>query len=100
MKTILRITITVLITSALLVALSYRNVSNVKSVAAREWNKQGFTIIGYEGYEANTIMGGLVWYMVQRTEDPTTIYHAGMAKWFDEYHIYNLKAVDVKGVTK
>lgn len=73
------------------------HVPEIKEHAAQTWAKAGFEIVGYEGYEYGTlaVYGGCVWYIVKRG---TTTYDGCISKWGDEYHIYNLEALDaVKG---
>jgi hypothetical protein len=77
---------------------SYENVSAIKQHASETWAASGFEIIGYEGYEIGGFLcgtpGGKVWYIVQRKGDAKTRYDGFITKWGDEYHIYNLKAID------
>ena len=72
---------------------SYRNVDDVQAVASRVWADAGFEVVGYEGYQAS-LFGGNVWYIVRRASNDRVLYHGFIARWFNEYHIYNLNAID------
>lgn len=75
---------------------SYRHVEAIKAHAPETWRNAGFEIVGYEGYQigAPDVPGGRVWYVVQRIGHPGVNYNGFISKWGDEYHIYNLKAID------
>lgn len=69
-----------------------RNVAFLKESGPQYLNDQGFKIIAYEGYK-NSITGGHVWYLLQRSDSPGIIYNGFIEKWFEEIHLYNLKAI-------
>jgi hypothetical protein len=72
-------------------------VAEIKNVAQATWEKNGFQVVGYEGYELTLFgrPGGCVWYVVKRNE---TAYHGCISRWGDEYHIYSLRALNaIKG---
>jgi hypothetical protein len=72
-------------------------VADIKLAAPKVWQQQGFEIVGYEGYELTLggRPGGCVWYVVRRGQ---TDYHGCVSRWGDEYHIYNLRALNaIKG---
>lgn len=76
---------------------NYRNVDKIKANAAKTWGAAGFEVVGYEGYQIGNFFGspgGKVWYIVQRKDNPSVQYHGFISKWGDEYHIYNLRAID------
>lgn len=68
-----------------------RNVEWVKSRAPEAAKQNGFEIVGYRGYQWGAFFGGMVWYTMK--QDGIT-YEAGFAKWGNEVHIYNLKALN------
>jgi hypothetical protein len=72
---------------------SKANVGDIKKHSAETWAANGFEVVGYEGYEYTGLgrWGGCVWYVVKRG---TTTYDGCISKWEDEYHVYNLKALD------
>jgi len=83
-----------LLTIALtLTACSASRVDDIKQHAEEVWNKNGFKVIGYEGYQWGTAdaWGGKVWYIVQKDN---TLFHGALTKWGDEYHTYNLSAIN------
>lgn len=69
------------------------NVEDIKRNSTQVWNKNGFEVVGYEGYQSGAFetFGGCVWYIVQRDN---TLYHGCISKWGSEYHIYNLTAMN------
>jgi hypothetical protein len=71
-----------------------RNVDEVKQHSEQVFENNGFKIIGYQGYKLSLIFGGIVWYTIKKSNDNGITYDAGIAKWGDEYHLYNLKAID------
>lgn len=80
---------------------STANLDDVKEHAADIWKQAGFSIIGYEGFEYGTTWccsslkgGAAVWYTLRRIPDNGIIYHGYIQRWRDEYHIYNIKALD------
>ena len=85
-----------LITLALLAGCSASNVDQIKANAAPTIKQAGFEITGYQGYEwtGGGRWGGCVWYTMRKQPDTGTTYHGCVSKWGDEYHIYNLSAID------
>jgi len=76
---------------------NYKNVDTIKANAEATWEASGFRVVGYEGYQigsAFTTPGGKVWYVVERQNDSSVRYHGLLSKWGDEFHIYNLQAID------
>lgn len=94
MKTLLITIALVAIASTGLFHLGFRNVDTTKQNAPQTWGDAGYVVLGYEGYQWGPISGGNVWHIVERKERPGITYHGYVAKWRDEYHIYNLKAID------
>lgn len=83
----------VLIFLLLLTSCTY-NVEYVKSIAPEFFNKSGYEIVMYEGYEgAFSICGGDVWYQFKRPGSPI-IYNAYLCKWGNEIHLYSIKALN------
>lgn len=87
--------------SALLLAValsgcSAQYVDRIKTAAPKTFEQAGFEIIGYEGYEWTGFgrWGGCVWYTLKKQPDTGTTYHGCVSKWGNEYHIYNLRAID------
>lgn len=78
--------------SALLWSGCARNKSWVMEKAPDAAKQNGFEIIGYQGYTWNALHGGFFWYTLRHPSGIT--YEAAFAKWGDEVHIYNLKALD------
>jgi hypothetical protein len=77
-----------------------RKVNYIKSQAQERWEKAGFEIVGYEGYETGNIFttpGGRVWYIVKRNG---VTYDGFLSAWGDEIHIYNLRALDALSDSK
>lgn len=73
---------------------SYRGISDIKSHSQHIVGAAGYKITGYEGYTGSMIYGGQVWYIMTRIGDNRITYECCLVKWFGEYHIYNLKAID------
>lgn len=71
-----------------------RNVKEVKENAEQVFEQAGFKVVGYHGYQLRLITGGLVWYSLERIPPNGIFYQAAICKWFGEYHIYNIEAVD------
>ncbi len=82
-----------LISSVLIYKAGYRNIDAVKSAASATWSAAGYRIVGYEGYQWDSL-GGAVWYEVKRLEDDSTVYSGFIAKWGSEYHIYSIHALN------
>lgn len=75
---------------------SAQYVDNIKLAAPETLEQAGFEIIGYLGYKW-TRLGGCVWYTMKRKPDTGIMYQGCVSKWGDEYHIYNLSALDAIG---
>ena len=76
-------------------ALSYRNINNIKANAPIVFRQAGFNIVGYEGYQiGDPISGVRVWFIPNKTNNTNITYSASIEKWFNEYRIYNLKAIN------
>lgn len=75
---------------------SSSNVPEIRQNANKVFEDAGFKVVGYEGYQSGAFetYGGCVWYIVERNG---VTYHGCVSKWGDEYHIYNLKALDAIG---
>jgi len=76
-----------------LIGCSNENVDVIKAHASETWGANGFSVIGYQGYEYTGLgrWGGCVWYTLKK--DNVT-YDGCLSKWGDEYHIYSLHALD------
>ena len=78
----------------------YGNIDPIKENAASTWENNGFKIIGYSGYEYGAGLlftnygGASVWYVLNRIPDNGITYEGCLRRWGDEYHIYNLQAID------
>ena len=94
---------------AILVICSYAipgngNLEWVKDRAVDKWNKQGFTVVDYEGYAYGggwkfTRFGGArVWYRLVRKDNNSLVYSGYMKRWGDEVHVYG--PILVEGSTK
>jgi hypothetical protein len=85
-----------LLVAAMMAGCSGENVNLIKVVAPGVFKQAGFQVIGYEGYEWTGFgrWGGCVWYTLKKTPDTGTTYHGCVSKWGNEYHIYNLSAID------
>ena len=90
----------IIIILLLLVGCSLGNVNDVKQHAAEVWKQNGFEIVGYQGYAlgqggcACSYGGAQVWYRLKNIPDNGIIYEGSLQRWGNEYHVYNLKAVD------
>lgn len=77
---------------------NYLNLKETKRNACPTFESIGFHCIGYEGYNWGSGIGpwggAHVWYTLYRTEDPKTIYEGFVARWGDEYHVYNMQALN------
>lgn len=76
---------------------SYRNVANIRAAAAQVFSDQGFDIVAYEGYQLGTMFespGGKVWFVLIRKGASGIHYECCLTKWGNEYHMYNLRAID------
>ncbi len=76
---------------------SYRNVAIIRAHAPAVWEAQGLEIIGDEGFTIGNIFespGGRVWYALRRKGNDQIRYSGFITKWGDEFHVYNLTAID------
>ncbi len=73
------------------VAGSYWAVPSVKANAEQVFIDNGFQVVGYHGYEMYWPCGGAVWYTLKKGD---ITYQAAIVRWFNEYHLYNLRAID------
>ena len=76
---------------------SAKHVPELKAAAPKVWADAGYEVVGYEGFEygaPGAAWGGKVWHIVRRKGDDRVTYHGFITKWGDEYHIYNLQAID------
>jgi hypothetical protein len=71
-----------------------RNVDAGKACAPELAKQTGFEIIGYQGFNADPVIGGIAWHTQRRIPDNGVIYEAGYTTWFGECQQYELKAVD------
>lgn len=88
---ILLIIIAVIIMFFGLVKSGFRNVDEVRLNALPVIEKNGFQIAGYQGYWWDPCYGGTVTYTLTKGN---ITYQTKVIKWFDEYHLYKLKAID------
>ncbi len=73
---------------------SKKDLDVTKEVASDVFNKNGFELVAYEGYQYTIFpFSAKVWFIVKRSDDPT-IYNCYLQKWGDEYHIYDIKALN------
>jgi hypothetical protein len=78
---------------------SSANLDDVKNNADKTFEQAGFQIIGYEGYNlglatfGTSYGGAYVWYTLKNKNDGI-IYEAAIQRWGNEYHIYDLKALN------
>lgn len=76
------------------------NLDEVKANASTTFKQAGYGIIGYEGYQwgswhFGSYGGAAVWYSLRRNgKDNGIIYTGYIKRWGDEYHIYNIRAID------
>jgi hypothetical protein len=73
---------------------SNKNVEDIKKHSNDVWNKNGFEVIGYEGYQWTFGLnrGGCVYYLLTRKN---ITYEGCISKYYNgEYFIYNIKALD------
>lgn len=70
-----------------------RRVPEIKLNAERVFKENGFSVVGYQGYNLALFStpGGCVWYTLKKAN---ITYEACLSRWGDEYHIYSLKAID------
>lgn len=93
MKRIISLTIIATLTGC-----SSANLDDVKAKACDTWKQAGYTCVGYEGYQwgfgVGNYGGAHVWHSLKRDANPTVIYSGYVQKWGNEYHLYNVTAVD------
>lgn len=97
--------ITIIIIIALVALLyfggcNYRNIPSIKQHSKETIETNGFTLVGYEGYQVGNVLGrpgGRVWYIIERNG---VNYDVCVSKWGEEYHLYCLKALDAITPTK
>ena len=75
------------------------NKSYVKENAEQRWKEVGFTIVGYEGWQWGTWLGGKlggpnVWYQLKTIPENGIRYTGYLKRWGDEIHVYGPEAVD------
>lgn len=75
---------------------NYRKVPYLKESAPLVFERNGFRIVSYEGYQIGgpQTPGGKVWYVVERQGEPGVIYNCYLSAWSDEIHIYKLRAIN------
>lgn len=83
---------------SLVAGCSSGNLEETKDNAAVIFKDNGFDVVGYHGYMwgawgFNDYGGAMVWYTIKK-ESNGLVYEAGLQRWGDEYHLYNLNAVD------
>lgn len=95
----IKLTVIASIMSSFLIGCSAQNVDAIKLESQKTIEQSGFEIIGYEGYEWTGFgrWGGCVWYTMRKNPDNGITYHGCISKWDNEYHIYNLSAIDAIG---
>jgi hypothetical protein len=72
-----------------------RFVPEIRDNAPATFRQAGFQIIGYRGYMTTPFSGGNAWFTLRRIGGDTTItYTASVEKWYSQYHIYDLRAID------
>lgn len=92
--------IVVLLLIGVLLSGCWQNIDNVKQHATDVWKSNGFTVVGYQGYNAGTAIplspygGAFVWYTLKKSPDNGLTYEGAIQRWGNEYHIYSLKAKD------
>jgi len=76
------------------------NLDEVKANASPTWQQAGYEIIGYEGFQWGTWLfgnygGAKVWHSLRRVEGNENVIYTGfIQRWGDEFHIYNIRAID------
>ena len=81
------------IMAILLTACTSMNKDDVQTHAQDVWNKQGFKIVAYEGFQWGSwgpfgYGGARVWHRLERKG---FMYSGYLVKWGDEYHVYGPK---------
>ena len=85
-----------LLSLLLLAGCSNTFVEDIKIHAPATVEQAGFRVVGYEGYQWTGFgrWGGCVWYTMRREPDNGVTYEGCVSKWLNEYHIYQLSALD------
>lgn len=96
MKEIFAIIVAILV--SIFSLFSSGNLDYVKEHANETWERYGFKVIAYEGYQwgffgHNSYGGAKVWYRLERP-DNTITYTGSLQRWGDEIHIYGPIAID------
>lgn len=84
-----------LLVTVLSLSSCYRDVESIKNNAPKFLKERGYTIISYDGYESNLMMGGnggFVAYQVKDSKD--FVYTLEICEWNGEYQIYNQKCLN------
>ena len=87
----------ILTSAAILAGCSGANLDDVKKNSEKTFAGNGFEVVGYHGYQWGVHLwpghgGAVVWYAIKKGNGIT--YEAALQKWGDEYHLYNLRAID------
>lgn len=76
------------------------NLEYVKEHAPAKWEKQGFKVVDYEGYQwgswvpFTTYGGACVWHRLKKLKDNGISYTGCIKRWGDELHVYGPIAID------
>lgn len=77
------------------------NLEWVKERAPEKWEKQGFEVVDYEGYQwgawgifGSTYGGASVHHRLRKIPDNGITYSGRLVRWGDELHVYGPEAVD------
>lgn len=79
---------------------SSANIDYVKEKADAKWEKQGFEVVDYEGYQVSTAIpftkygGAHVWYRLRKIPDNGITYSGSLKQWGDEIHVYGPMCID------
>lgn len=86
--------LTILISIIFLTACSPSNKDWIEERAEAKWNKQGYEVIDYEGFQwgflgFGTPYGGAkVWHRLRKSGGSNTTYSGYLTRWGDEVHVY------------
>lgn len=85
-----------ILSTFLLSGCGWANLDDIKEKAPQVWKQAGFEVVGYEGFEYGAWIGGSyggahVWHTAKRDN---VIFHGYIQRWGDEYHLYNIRALD------
>jgi len=103
MKPIMKTFAVVIIIVSLIIMLykgSVANVDWVKNRAVAKWQKQGFSVVDYDGYQMGTFLfgssygGAHVWHRLKKIPDNGITYSGCLMRWGDELHVYGPFAAD------